>query len=189
MRFGNLDSVCVCVCARLCVCVCGCLPARACVRACVRVWYTCLRACVCVPVCLCVRVFVCACVFACVLRQSQRCMCVCMCACMRARFVPKCCFPRRVNDRVLSVNGISLENVDHATAISVLKDAGNAVNLVSAPPRTPKQTRHVTISMREWRVLAKSPQPRNANANVTFDYHSIPKVTFAFAFPRLRAVC
>ncbi len=36
----------------------------------------------------------------------------------------------RVNDRVLSVNGISLENVDHATAISVLKDAGNAVSLV-----------------------------------------------------------
>ena len=37
----------------------------------------------------------------------------------------------RVNDRVLSVNGISLENVDHATAISVLKDAGNSVSLVS----------------------------------------------------------
>ena len=37
----------------------------------------------------------------------------------------------RVNDRVLSVNGISLENVDHATAISVLKDAGNTVSLVS----------------------------------------------------------
>ena len=36
----------------------------------------------------------------------------------------------RVNDRVLSVNGISLENVDHATAISVLKDAGNTVSLV-----------------------------------------------------------
>ena len=39
------------------------------------------------------------------------------------------CF--RINDRVLSVNGISLENVDHATAISVLKDGGNTVNLVS----------------------------------------------------------
>ena len=32
---------------------------------------------------------------------------------------------------MLSVNGISLENVDHATAISVLKDGGNTVNLVS----------------------------------------------------------
>ncbi|ELU09381.1 hypothetical protein CAPTEDRAFT_221876 [Capitella teleta] len=35
-----------------------------------------------------------------------------------------------INDRILSVNGISLENVDHATAISVLKDSGNSVNLV-----------------------------------------------------------
>ncbi len=39
-----------------------------------------------------------------------------------------------------------------------------------------------------WRVWAKSPQPGNVNANVTFDHHSTPKVTFAFAFPRLRAV-
>jgi hypothetical protein len=41
-----------------------------------------------------------------------------------------------INDRVLSVNGISLENVDHATAISVLKDSGNTVNLVSSKART-----------------------------------------------------
>ena len=40
-------------------------------------------------------------------------------------------FTFSINDRVLSVNGISLENVDHATAISVLKDSGNTVNLVS----------------------------------------------------------
>ena len=39
-----------------------------------------------------------------------------------------------INDRVLSVNSISLENVDHATAISVLKDSGNTVNLVSLIP-------------------------------------------------------
>ncbi len=32
------------------------------------------------------------------------------------------------------------------------------------------------------------PQPGNSDANVTFDYHSMPKVTFAFAFPGLRAV-
>ncbi len=38
---------------------------------------------------------------------------------------------------------------------------------------------------RHWRVLANSPQPGNANANVTFDYHSLPKV----AFSGLRAVC
>ena len=41
-------------------------------------------------------------------------------------------FSFSINDRVLSVNGISLENVDHATAISVLKDSGNTVNLVSS---------------------------------------------------------
>ncbi len=39
----------------------------------------------------------------------------------------------------------------------------------------------------EWQGLANSPQPRNANA--TFDYHSMPKVMFAFVFPGLRAVC
>ncbi len=30
-----------------------------------------------------------------------------------------------------------------------------------------------------WRVRANSPQPGNSDANVTFDCHSIPKVTFA----------
>ncbi len=39
----------------------------------------------------------------------------------------------------------------------------------------------------QWRVCANSPQP--GNANVTFDYYSVPNVAFAFAFPRLRAVC
>ncbi len=40
-----------------------------------------------------------------------------------------------------------------------------------------------------WRVCANSPQPGNANANVTFDQNYTPQVTFAFAFPGLRAVC
>nr|XP_022306894.1 uncharacterized protein LOC111113163 isoform X3 [Crassostrea virginica] len=35
-----------------------------------------------------------------------------------------------INDRVMSVNGIPLENVDHKQAIAVLKDSGNKVNLV-----------------------------------------------------------
>ena len=39
-------------------------------------------------------------------------------------------FVCRMNDRVMSVNGISLENVDHAQAIAVLKEGGNTVNLV-----------------------------------------------------------
>ena len=42
---------------------------------------------------------------------------------------------------------------------------------------------------KQWGVLANSPQPGNANAEVTFDYHSTAKVTIAFAFPGLRAVC
>ena len=40
-------------------------------------------------------------------------------------------FVCRVNDRIISVNSISLEYVDHATAISVLRDCGNKVHLVS----------------------------------------------------------
>ena len=36
----------------------------------------------------------------------------------------------RTNDRVMSVNGVSLENVDYGTAVSVLRDSGAAVNLV-----------------------------------------------------------
>lgn len=36
----------------------------------------------------------------------------------------------RVNDRIISVNGISLDNVDYATAVQVLRDSGNTVTLV-----------------------------------------------------------
>ncbi|KAF8789141.1 Tight junction protein ZO-1 like protein [Argiope bruennichi] len=36
----------------------------------------------------------------------------------------------RLNDRVISANGISLENVDYATAVQVLRECGNTVNLV-----------------------------------------------------------
>ena len=35
-----------------------------------------------------------------------------------------------MNDRVLSVNGVSLDGVDHATAIAVLKESGESVTLV-----------------------------------------------------------
>lgn len=38
-----------------------------------------------------------------------------------------CC---RMNDRVLSVNGVNLESVDHSEAIARLKDSGNQVELV-----------------------------------------------------------
>ena len=36
----------------------------------------------------------------------------------------------RINDRVLSVNGVSLEQVEHSDAIALLKDSGNQVELV-----------------------------------------------------------
>ena len=36
----------------------------------------------------------------------------------------------RINDRVISANNISLEGVDYATAVQVLRDSGQSVNLV-----------------------------------------------------------
>ena len=39
------------------------------------------------------------------------------------------------------------------------------------------------------RVLTNSLQPGNTNANLTFDHHNMPKVTFGFAFPGSQAVC
>ena len=35
-----------------------------------------------------------------------------------------------INDRVISANNISLEGVDYATAVQVLRDSGQSVNLV-----------------------------------------------------------
>ena len=40
------------------------------------------------------------------------------------------CFVFRINDRVISANNISLEGVDYATAVQVLRDSGQSVNLV-----------------------------------------------------------
>jgi tight junction protein 1 len=36
----------------------------------------------------------------------------------------------RTNDRIVTANGISLENVEYATAVQVLRDSGNTVTLV-----------------------------------------------------------
>lgn len=36
----------------------------------------------------------------------------------------------QVNDRIISANGVTLENVEYATAINVLRDSGNTVTLV-----------------------------------------------------------
>ena len=40
------------------------------------------------------------------------------------------CSVFRVNDRINSVNGVSLENVEYSTAVQVLRDSGNTVTLV-----------------------------------------------------------
>nr|KAG5702602.1 hypothetical protein BaRGS_027988 [Batillaria attramentaria] len=44
------------------------------------------------------------------------------------RYIEFLCFG--LNDRIISVNGISLENVSHSTAIQVLKNSGDTVHLV-----------------------------------------------------------
>ncbi|XP_055873849.1 tight junction protein ZO-1-like isoform X3 [Biomphalaria glabrata] len=62
-----------------------------------------------------------------------------------------------INDRIVSVNGISLENVDHSTAINVLRDCGSTVNLVvrrrtllpvSHPDRSSAPPFKITLSKR-----------------------------------------
>ncbi|XP_055377734.1 tight junction protein ZO-1-like isoform X2 [Condylostylus longicornis] len=47
----------------------------------------------------------------------------------------------QVNDRIISVNGVSLENVEYATAVQVLRDSGNTVTLV-VKRRVPINTSH-----------------------------------------------
>lgn len=46
-----------------------------------------------------------------------------------------------MNDRIISVNGISLQNVDYATAVQVLRDSGDTVTLV-IKRRTIQQHQH-----------------------------------------------
>ncbi|XP_044740430.1 tight junction protein ZO-1 isoform X5 [Chrysoperla carnea] len=47
----------------------------------------------------------------------------------------------QVNDRILSVNGISLQNVDYATAVQVLRDSGDTV-VLSIKRRVSSQSNH-----------------------------------------------
>ncbi|XP_064213330.1 tight junction protein ZO-1 isoform X3 [Tribolium castaneum] len=48
----------------------------------------------------------------------------------------------QVNDRIISVNGISLQNVDYATAVQVLRDSGDTVTLVIKRRTTQHQHSH-----------------------------------------------
>ncbi|XP_062525414.1 tight junction protein ZO-1 isoform X6 [Bombyx mori] len=57
----------------------------------------------------------------------------------------------QVNDRIVSVNGVSLENVEYARAVQVLRDSGAAVSLVvrrraPAPPPTAPTTIKLALS-------------------------------------------
>ncbi|KAI5645821.1 PDZ domain (Also known as DHR or GLGF) domain-containing protein [Phthorimaea operculella] len=58
---------------------------------------------------------------------------------------------KEVNDRILSVNGVPLENVEYARAVQVLRDSGAAVSLVvrrraPAPPPTAPTTIKLTLN-------------------------------------------
>lgn len=57
----------------------------------------------------------------------------------------------RVNDRIMSANGVSLENVEYATAVQVLRDSGNTVALV----------------VRRRVVLPASPEPQTLRLQLT----------------------
>ncbi|XP_065163753.1 tight junction protein ZO-1 isoform X5 [Atheta coriaria] len=48
----------------------------------------------------------------------------------------------QVNDRIISVNGISLQNVDYATAVQVLRDSGDTVVLVIKRRNSHHQHQH-----------------------------------------------
>lgn len=57
----------------------------------------------------------------------------------------------RVNDRILSVNGVPLENVEYARAVQVLRDSGATVSLVvrrraPAPPPTAPTTIKLSLA-------------------------------------------
>ncbi|XP_075223249.1 tight junction protein ZO-3-like isoform X2 [Lycorma delicatula] len=56
-----------------------------------------------------------------------------------------------VNDRIMSANGVSLENVEYATAVQVLRDSGNTVTLV----------------VRRRVVLPASPEPQTLRFQLT----------------------
>lgn len=59
------------------------------------------------------------------------------------------CF--RVNDRIMSANGVSLDNVEYATAVQVLRDSGDTVALV----------------VRRRVVLPASPEPQTLRFQLT----------------------
>nr|XP_036229502.1 uncharacterized protein LOC106622754 isoform X3 [Bactrocera oleae] len=77
----------------------------------------------------------------------------------------------QVNDRIISVNGVSLENVEYATAVQVLRDSGNTVALVvkRRVPISSIAQNHHSHSMSSVGIAAS-----NANGAPTQPASSIP---------------
>lgn len=57
----------------------------------------------------------------------------------------------RVNDRIMSANGLSLENVEYGTAVQVLRDSGSTV----------------TLKVRRRIVLPASPEPQTLRVQLS----------------------
>lgn len=73
----------------------------------------------------------------CVVDRRVKCVCVCLVVLYliwrvssQYRTLKRSACVCRVNDRIISANGVSLENVEYATAVQVLRDSGNTVLLV-----------------------------------------------------------
>ncbi|XP_073830505.1 zonula occludens-like protein polychaetoid isoform X11 [Musca autumnalis] len=67
----------------------------------------------------------------------------------------------QVNDRIISVNGVSLENVEYATAVQVLRDSGNTVTLV-VKRRVPLNT---VIANQQQQMQQQQQQQQQHNMN------------------------
>lgn len=85
----------------------------------------------------------------------------------------------RINDRLISANGISLENVDYARAVQVLRDSGAAVQLVVKrrivlPAAPEAQTIKVTLTKnkkKEGKELSMTNQTMGMQSLLLYYYH------------------
>ncbi|XP_044758711.1 tight junction protein ZO-1 isoform X3 [Coccinella septempunctata] len=78
----------------------------------------------------------------------------------------------QVNDRIISVNGISLQNVDYQTAVQVLRDSGDTVSLV-IKRRVPQHNHQHSLSALSASYMGPSPNGLNGlPAKVTLTKNS-----------------
>ena len=89
------------------------------------------------------------------------------------RSVKHCIFNiYRINDRVISANSVSLEGVDYATAVQVLRDSGQTVNLVVKrrvvlPPTVPPPAPQTTTGMSQTQLPLVSEKTQEQNIKVS----------------------